>query len=125
MNEILKELENEKYINLETYRKNGKTVHTPVWFVISDDLIQVITREKTGKVKRLKNNPKVKFAKCGFKGELKGDWHSGTSKFLDDDQVQKILKLRKKKYGFFSTFIATLSKSKGDYVGFSITPEQS
>jgi len=54
MNEILKELENEKYINLETYRKNGKTVHTPVWFVISDDLVQVITREKTGKVKRLK-----------------------------------------------------------------------
>jgi len=124
MNEILKELENEKYINLETYRKNGKTVHTPVWFVISDDLIQVITREKTGKVNRLKNNPKVKFAKCGFKGELKGDWHSGVSKFFDDDQVQKILKLRKKKYGFFSTFIAALSKSKGDYVGFSITPEQ-
>jgi len=125
MNEILKELENEKYINLETYRKNGKTVHTPVWFVIYDDLIQVITREKTGKVKRLKNNPKVKFAKCGFKGELKGDWHSGVSIFFDDDQVQRILKLRKKKYGFFSTFIATLSKSKGDYVGFSITPEQS
>jgi len=124
MNEILKELENEKYINLETYRKNGKTVHTPVWFVISDDLIQVITGEKTGKVKRLKNNPKVKFAKCRFKGELKGDWHSSVSKFLDDDQVQKILKLRKKKYGFFSSFVASLSKSKGNYVGFSITPEQ-
>jgi len=125
MNEILKELENEKYINLETYRKNGKTVHTPVWFVIYDNLIQVITREKTGKVKRLKKSPKVKFAKCGFKGELKGDWHSGVSKFLDDDdQVQKILNLRKKKYGFFSIFVAALSKSKGDYVGFSITPEQ-
>ena len=73
MNEILKELENEKYINLETYRKNGKTVHTTVWFVLSDNLIHVITGEKTGKVKRLKNNPKVRFEKCGFKGELKGD----------------------------------------------------
>jgi len=123
MNEILNELESEKYINLETYRKNGNAVHTPVWFVLSDNLIHVISGEKTGKVKRLKNNPKIKFARCRFKGELKGDWHSGISKFFDDDQVQKILKLRKKKYGFFSSFVASLSKSKGDYVGFSITPE--
>lgn len=124
MNEILKGLENEKYINLETYRKNGNAVQTPVWFVLSDNLIKVVTREKTGKVKRLKNNPKIRFAICEFKGKLKGDWHSGISKFLDDDQIKKILKLRKKKYGFFSTMVAMMSKSKGDYVGFSIEPEQ-
>ena len=45
----------QKYINLETYKKDGTSVRTPVWFVIDNDLIYVITRDSTGKVKRLKN----------------------------------------------------------------------
>ncbi|PJC48171.1 MAG: PPOX class F420-dependent oxidoreductase, partial [Candidatus Omnitrophica bacterium CG_4_9_14_0_2_um_filter_42_8] len=49
-----------KYINLETYRKSGKPVRTPVWFVLFDDLIYVITREKTGKVRRIKNRHDIK-----------------------------------------------------------------
>jgi len=52
----LNEIESEKYISLETYRKNNQPVKTPVWFVIKDDLIYVVTGDKTGKVKRLKNN---------------------------------------------------------------------
>ena len=45
----------QKYVNLETYKKDGTPVRTPVWFMIDNDIIYVITREKTGKVKRLKN----------------------------------------------------------------------
>ena len=41
----------QKYINLETYKKDGTSVRTPVWFVIDNDLIYVITRDSTGKVK--------------------------------------------------------------------------
>ena len=44
-------LRNKKYISLETYRKNGISIRTPVWFVILDDIIHVVTREKTGKIK--------------------------------------------------------------------------
>ena len=28
-----------KYINIETYRKNGTGVSTPVWFVVNEGLI--------------------------------------------------------------------------------------
>ena len=46
----------QKYVNLETYKKDGTPVRTPVWFMIDNGIIYVMTREKTGKVKRLKNN---------------------------------------------------------------------
>jgi len=39
----------QKYINLETYKKDGTSIRTPVWFVIYDDLIYVITRDSTAK----------------------------------------------------------------------------
>ena len=64
----IQNLHNKKYISLETYRKNGIPVRTPVWFVILDDTIHVITREDTGKIKRLRNNKSVKIALCTFNG---------------------------------------------------------
>jgi len=65
---ILEDLESQKHISLETYRKNNQPVKTPVWLVIQNDLIYVITREGTGKAKRIKNNPQVKLAPCTFGG---------------------------------------------------------
>jgi len=39
------------YINLETYRRNGQPVATPVWFTIDDTnkMVYVVTRTETGK----------------------------------------------------------------------------
>jgi len=70
----LEEIKSEKYISLETYRKNNQPVKTPVWFVIKNDLIYVVTRDQTGKVKRLRNNLQVKFALCTIKGKVTGEW---------------------------------------------------
>ena len=60
MEKKLEQFHNQKYINFETYKKDGSPVRTPVWFVIDNDLLYVITREYTGKVKRLKNNQNVR-----------------------------------------------------------------
>ena len=51
---------NEKYLNLETYRKNGQAVRTPVWFVIDDEVIYVTTPSNTGKVKRLTHSKNIR-----------------------------------------------------------------
>ncbi len=116
----LKELESQKYILLETFRKNNQSVKTPVWFVIKDDLIYVVTREQTGKVKRLRNNLQVKFATCAIRGKVTGEWVSGTAKILDKEQAQEVVKLRDKKYGFMAKIVKFLSKSKGEFFAFSI-----
>lgn len=116
----LEEIKSEKYIALETYRKNGESVKTPVWFVINDDLVHVVTRSHTGKVKRLQNNPKVKFALCTIKGKITGEWISGTVKILDENQTKNTIEMRDKKYGFMAKIAKFLSKSKGELFAFSI-----
>ncbi len=115
-----KEIESEKYISLETYRKNNQPVRTPVWFVIKNDLIYVVTRSKTGKVKRLRNNQQVKIVTCNFKGKIKGQWISGTAKILTEDETKEVVKWRDNKYGFMAKIAKFLSKSKGNLLAFSI-----
>ena len=116
----LEELESEKCISLETYRKNNESVQTPVWFVIKDDLIYVVTRDQTGKVKRLRNNQQVKIATCNFKGKIKGQWILGVAKILTEDKTKDIVKLREKKYGLMAKIAKFLSKGKGEILAFSI-----
>ena len=116
----LEELESEKCISLETYRKNNESVQTPVWFVIKDDLIYVVTRDQTGKIKRLRNNLQVKIATCNFKGKIKGQWISGVAKILTDEQTQDAVKWREKKYGLMAKIAKFLSKGKGELLAFSI-----
>ncbi|QLH07054.1 PPOX class F420-dependent oxidoreductase [Nitrosopumilus ureiphilus] len=116
----LDEIKSEKYISLETYRKNDQPVQTPVWFVVKDDLLYVVTRSQTGKVKRLQNNLKVKFALCTIKGKVTGEWISGTAKILTDKETEEAVKMRDQKYGFMAKIAKFLSKSKGEFFAFSI-----
>ena len=92
----------QKYINLETYKKDGTYVRTPVWFVIDNDLIYVITRDSTGKVKRLRNNQDVRIVLCSFKGEPKSEWIKGKAENITGDEANRVINLRKKKYGMFA-----------------------
>ncbi len=120
---ILEDLESQKHISLETYKKNNQPVKTPVWFVIQNDLIYVITREGTGKVKRIKNNPQVKFTPCTFKGKTTGEWFSGNVSKVLGEEAKNAIKLRKKKYGFRAIIAQFAMRGKGDLVVFSIKLE--
>ncbi len=122
MNFMLKpqSISNEKYLSLETYRKNATPVSTPVWFVIHKDMIHVVTRKDTGKVKRLRNNPDVKIALCTFNGKVKDRWHSGKITFSSSEDTSIALELRRKKYGTMERIARFVSRKKGDFVVFSI-----
>jgi len=119
----LEQLGNQKYINLQTFRRNGSAVNTPVWFVVSDQKLYVVTREFTGKVKRIKNNSGVKVALCTFGGKLKGEWISGKAEKITGEEADKAISLRNKKYGFWAKMIGVFSAKKGRYVVYSILLE--
>jgi len=110
----------QKYINLETYKKDGTSIRTPVWFVIDKNLIYVITRDSTGKVKRLRNNQNVRIVPCSFKGEPKNEWVKGAAEKIRGDEADKVIKLRKKKYGMFARLIGIFTSQKGNIVVYSI-----
>ena len=111
-----KQFENESYLNLETYRKNNNSIVTPVWFILKDNDIFIVTKEKTGKVKRIKNNNVVRVAPCNYRGVSKGTWLTGTARFVDSHEKSDILKMRGKKYGIKAKIASLLSIRKGNYV---------
>ena len=105
-------LEKHKYVNLETYKKNGQAVQTPVWFMISNNTILVQTMKTTGKIKRIRNNQKIRIMPCGIRGEPKGKWIEGTAKLADDAKIQEIARLRAKKYGFKAKMLGMFMKKE-------------
>ncbi|MEE2606058.1 MAG: PPOX class F420-dependent oxidoreductase [Thermoproteota archaeon] len=121
MNSKLQQFTDQKYLNLETYRKDQTPVQTPVWFVIENDQIYITTKETTGKVKRLRNNQNGRIAVCSMKGDIKGNWiNVGLERINEDSDVEKIVKLRKKKYGFSARLISMFTSQKGKTVAYSI-----
>jgi PPOX class probable F420-dependent enzyme len=95
----LEELTKHKYINLETYKKSGQPVRTPVWFIVDSELVYVVTSTDTGKAKRLRNNPSVRIVPSGYNGEPKGEWIYGKARFAEGSEAERAIQLRKKKYG--------------------------
>ena len=116
----IQSLYDKKYILLETYRKSSAPVKTPVWFVILDGTIHVVTREDTGKIKRLRNNKSVKIAPCTFNGKSAREWVSGIARFVTDEESKRAIELRKQKYGFMETIARFVSRKKGKLIVFSI-----
>jgi PPOX class probable F420-dependent enzyme len=115
------QLESEKYISLETYKKNNESIKTPVCFVIKNDLIFIVTGNETGKIKRLKNNQNVKIATCTFKGKIKSEWFEGTAKILTETETKEIVKQQDKRYGIMSKIVRFFSKNMGKVTAFSIS----
>ena len=73
----------ERYFNLATFRKTGKEVATPVWFVEHDGRYLVFSEARAGKVKRLRNSPRAKVAACNVRGGVHGDWHDATATLIE------------------------------------------
>ena len=121
MDSRLDQFTDQKYINLETYRKDQTPVKTPVWFIINNDRILITTKETTGKVKRLRNNQNARIAICSMKGDIKSNWvNVGVQKITQESDVEKIVKLRKKKYGFSARLISMFTSQKGKTVANSL-----
>src|SRR6266702_8982045 len=90
----------EKVISLETYRRKGQPVRTPVWFLEEDGVIYVHTEDSTGKVKRIKRNPRVRIAPSHFRGKPKADYIEARDELeTNPGTVEKYRTRIYKKYG--------------------------
>jgi uncharacterized protein len=95
----LNQFANENYLNLETYRKTGEPVLTPVWFAEEDGVIYIYSLANAGKVKRIRNNPRVRVAPCDMRGKLKGEWVDAQARMLDAQEAAHGHRLLDRKYG--------------------------
>jgi PPOX class probable F420-dependent enzyme len=89
-----------QYINVETFRKNGVGVKTPVWFAQDGDTLVVRTESTSGKMKRIRNNAHVRIAPCDARGGLLGEWVEARAEIISEQsENEKVNRLVTKKYG--------------------------
>lgn len=77
------------YISLETFKRDGTGVKTPVWCAPVNDEIAIFTEGAAFKVKRLARDPRVRVARCDMRGKILGPWHDGTGRIVDSAAEEK------------------------------------
>src|SRR5205823_13067925 len=100
------EFAGQKYLNLETFKKSGEGVKTPVWFAAdpsaklnsNDAKLYVYTIGVSGKVKRIRNNSSVKIAPCNMRGDVQGGWVPAHAEILSGTEAAHGMQLLNKKY---------------------------
>jgi len=80
------EIHGQRYISLATFRKTGVAVHTPIWFAEANGKLYLMTSSKSGKYKRIRNNPQVKIAPCTMSGKITGPEFPATARILKPDE---------------------------------------
>lgn len=114
MNHKFASFARQKYLCIETFRKNGQGVKTPVWFAQDGDTLHIWTSADSGKVKRIRRDGSVRIAPSTVSGEPLGDWLPAQAQADDSPEaIQTINKLMTKKYGLaFRIFDFLNRKSK-------------
>jgi len=85
----LETLDRHQYISLVTFRRSGETVKTPVWFAKHGGKFYVFTAAGSGKVKRLRNDRRIRAAPCGPRGRLRGEWIEGQARRIEDPAIER------------------------------------
>ncbi len=79
----------QKYLILETFRRNGESMKTPVWFVYDDEALYVQTVANSGKVKRIRNNGSVKITPSKMDGTPIGSWNPAIAREVTGEEITK------------------------------------
>lgn len=123
-NNKLAQFADQKYLNLESYRKTGEAIRTPLWFVEDKGRMYFYTVAHSYKVKRIQNNPRVRIAPCDMRGNLKGEWIDATARRLDDNEARHANDLLDRKYGWQKRLLNFFAKLRGHQrAAFAIQPD--
>ena len=121
----------QKYLNLETFKKTGDGVKTPVWFAAdpsasldsSGAKIYAYTIGVSGKVKRVRNNPRVKIAPCSMRGKVLGEWVEARAEIITGEEAVRGVQLLNKKYVPWKQLLAVFAFfSRRERIVFAIRP---
>jgi hypothetical protein len=108
------QFDNARFFSLETYRKNGQPMPTAVWFAALDGGYVFQTQLNAGKVKRIRNNPRVRIAPCDQRGKVLGEYVDASAQVITGTPLalaaQQVLA---KKYGLQKKLFDLINRKKG------------
>jgi PPOX class probable F420-dependent enzyme len=83
-----------KSLLLTTYKRDGTPVPTPVCHVVENGMAYLTTMEGAGKVKRIRNDPRVTVGHCDMRGNPTGPSYAATARIVAEQEVRKAKKLK-------------------------------
>jgi PPOX class probable F420-dependent enzyme len=92
-------LNRSRFVSLSTFRKTGVAVSTPVWIAADGDDLLVTTPSGSGKLKRLRNNPRVEMQPCSRMGKLADGAPVVVGEATIEPETAALEAIFKKKYG--------------------------
>jgi PPOX class probable F420-dependent enzyme len=102
-----------EYILLTTFTKDGRPKPTAIWAAPDGDRLVVITQEKSWKVKRIRNTPRVTVGACDVRGNPKGEAVEATATVLDKSHNGAVYDAIGKRYGLLGRTFNLFSKLRG------------
>ena len=104
-----------RYINLESYKKNGEPKQTPVQSLEHNGVIYVRTDPTSWKVKRIKRNPNVRIVPCNRNGKPNGLWVEGEALILEGEDKDQTLNVFRKEYGAIGySMVGLVGRMRGE-----------
>lgn len=113
MNNKLAQFANQNYLSMESYRKTGEAIRTPLWFAQDGETLYFYTVAHSFKVKRLKNNPHVRIAACDMRGNVTGEWVDASARLLDTAEASHADNLLNQKYGLLKRTLNFFARLRG------------
>ncbi|KQY05944.1 pyridoxamine 5-phosphate oxidase [Mycobacterium sp. Root135] len=107
------EVAKSEYVLLTTFTKDGGPKPTAIWVAPDGNRVVAITQEKSWKVKRIRNTPRVTIAECDRGGKPKGEAVEAVAVILDKSQTQAVYDAISKRYGIIGKLFNLFSKLKG------------
>jgi PPOX class probable F420-dependent enzyme len=105
----------EKWVLLETRKRDGTWVGTPV-SIVQDQTGRAYFRayDASGKAKRLRNFPEVRVTASSARGKKRGATATGVTRLLGEDEALGVRKLLAKKYPILQGWLVpAMHKRKG------------
>ncbi len=90
---IANDLAGAPFIDLITFRKDGRGVNTTVLAASRDRVLRIRTHHTAGKLKRLRLNAAVEMVPLDSRGRPVGRAQCGTGRILPDDETAGSLRL--------------------------------
>ena len=104
----------QRTVLLETRKRDGTWVGTPVSIVVAGGRAFFRTYDASGKAKRLRNFPEVKVAPSTMWGRPTGPSVTGTARLLDDDEAIRVRALLARKYPWLQgRMVPAMHRRKG------------
>ena len=117
----------EPFVSLTTYRRSGAPVATPVWVAAAGDALAVTTMDGSGKVARLRLDPRVTLRPCDRRGRVSAGAPSvaGRAEVVEDPSlVAELTDCVRRAYGAQFRFVMGIGRLLGgrhDRVALRIT----